>query len=315
MNPSLRARLLIAVMQLRRERRDLEDLARFRRGLPKRDDAADVAPPPAITAKFTVSRSQVGGRPVFRVDPPGGAIARSPIVYLHGGGFFLQIRDGHWWTAGELARRSGRSVIVPIYPLTPFTDCDAGSEWMLEVWRTQVESLGGGPRQREDDNKHPAAAAIVGDSAGGGLALALCQRLRSGDLEQPKLAVLLSPWLDLTMTRPASGEELEGSDPMLAPPGLAEAGRLWAGNRSTSDPLVSPVNADLAGLPPIAVHAGTRDILIADARRLAARAHAAGHEISLAEYRGLFHVFMTIPMPETARALDAVAAQIAAANR
>ncbi|MFY9487228.1 MAG: alpha/beta hydrolase fold domain-containing protein [Solirubrobacterales bacterium] len=298
MNPSFKARLLIAYMRIRRAKRDLEDLELFRRELSDRDDALEIEPPDSLSGQFEVSRELIAGRPVFTIAASGAADAAA-ILYLHGGGHFLQAREAHWWTAGELAQRTRCPVIFPLTALTPLANCDDVLPWLLDVYR----SIASGE-----------VAAIAGDSAGAGAALALAQLVREAGLAQPKLIVLFSPWLDLSMRHAAEGDQLDGRDPMLAVPGLIEAGRLWAGTRAIDDPLVSPVDLDLTGLAPVEIHAGTRDILINDARRLAARGRESGHPIELTEHRGLFHVFMTIPMPETDRVLTQVAEKIGVAQ-
>jgi acetyl esterase/lipase len=146
----------------------------------------------------------------------------------------------------------------------------------------------------------------MGDSAGGGLALSLTMQAIRAGLAKPAALVLLSPWLDVTMTDPAQ-EEIEKVDPLLVRAGPRAAGRWYAGAMSTTDPRVSPLYGDIAGLPPILMFCGTHDILVADARRLAARAAAEHADVEYHEEPGLMHVYPMLFFPESRKAQDRIA--------
>jgi acetyl esterase/lipase len=150
---------------------------------------------------------------------------------------------------------------------------------------------------------------LVGDSAGGGLSLALAQRLRDARRPLPPRIVLLSPWLDLTISDPRQGA-IARTDPMLDIPGLRAAGRWYADDLSPDDPAVSPLFGDLAGLPPIALFAGTNDLVFPDSDRLRARAREAGVDLTYREYLGLFHIWPMAGIPEGERAMDEMAAYL-----
>ena len=119
-------------------------------------------------------------------------------------------------------------------------------------------------------------------------------------MPSPPALVLLSPWLDVTMTDPAQ-IELEKVDPLLVRAGPKAAGRWYAGAMSTTDPRVSPLYGEIAGLPPILMFCGTHDILLTDARRLAARAAAEGGDVEYHEEPGLMHVYPLLFFPEFAQ--------------
>jgi acetyl esterase/lipase len=110
----------------------------------------------------------------------------------------------------------------------------------------------------------------------------------------------LSPWLDATLDEEAV-DDLEPSDPMLAETGLRAAGRWWAGRRHPADPLVSPIHADLRGLPPIHVYIGERDILRPAVEKLVERAGRDDVSLHVHEYPAMFHVWMTRAIPEGCR--------------
>jgi acetyl esterase/lipase len=128
----------------------------------------------------------------------------------------------------------------------------------------------------------------------------MATRLRDEGDPQPVSLVALSPWLDATLDEEAVAD-LEPTDPMLAESGLRAAGRWWAGLRSPSDPLVSPVRADLSDLPPIDVYIGRHDILRPAVSDLAKRADRHGVDLHVHEVSAMFHVWMTRRLPEGRR--------------
>lgn len=149
------------------------------------------------------------------------------------------------------------------------------------------------------DAGDPGLVTLAGDSAGGGLALAVAQTLRDRGIGAPSL-LLIAPWLDATMTDPRI-DPAATRDPVLSVPRLVRAGELYAGALPTSDPRVSPVNGSMAGLGPMTVLVGTRDLLVWDARRLHAAAVEAGVPIDYHEADGLIHVWPILPLPEARR--------------
>jgi acetyl esterase/lipase len=146
----------------------------------------------------------------------------------------------------------------------------------------------------------------MGDSAGGGLALALAQALKAEGLPQPGHIALLSPWLDLTMSDPATLAH-EARDPVLKTEAALAAARMYAGDLPLDDPRVSPILGEIEGLAGITVLTGTRDLLNPDARRFVARVQAGGQAAELIEYEGQVHAWMLLPLPEAHQARQQVA--------
>jgi epsilon-lactone hydrolase len=140
-------------------------------------------------------------------------------------------------------------------------------------------------------NDNPAARIVIaGESAGGGLAAATLLALRDGGLPLPRAGFLMSPWADLTL----SGPSLAGKaavDPALTPEGLRRRAGDYVAGRDPADDLISPLFGDLAGLPPLLIQAGSHEILLDDATRLAARAAAADVVVTLDVTPGAPHVF------------------------
>ncbi len=148
---------------------------------------------------------------------------------------------------------------------------------------------------------------LAGDSCGAGLSVGLAICCRNEGLRPPTGLILFSPWLDVTMTNPGI-PALTKLDPLLAPAGFVAAGQDWAGGRSVTDPLVSPLRDTLEKLPPITIHQGGHDILLPDAEKFAAKARAAGTHVDLRVWPTAIHVFAGAGRtPEARQALrDAV---------
>jgi monoterpene epsilon-lactone hydrolase len=201
----------------------------------------------------------------------------------------------HWGFCAELANRLGCTVDVPIYPLAPEHSVDEALAMVTAVYRELA----------------PERIALVGDSAGGGMALALAQRLAAEGLPEADDVVLLSPWVDIAMDNPEIPAVAE-RDPWLAVPGLIEAGRLYAGDVGAKDPRVSPIHGDLSKLRALSIFIGTRDVFLPDARLLAKRATEQGATVRLHEYEEMVHDFMLIQLlPEAKRALADIEAVLA----
>ena len=151
---------------------------------------------------------------------------------------------------------------------------------------------------------------LAGDSAGGGLALGLAQDLLADGAPLPERLVLLSPWLDLTLSNPAI-PEYERRDPWLAKAGLVEAGLVWAGGDDPTAPRLSPRNGALTGLPRVALFVGTREIAYPDVADLGRSAAEAGVEVDLTVAEGAVHVYPLVPAPEGTEGARGVVAAVA----
>lgn len=280
---SLRARALALLLRLSGRRRRYAD--------PNPDPARFVAtrgpearPTASMRRRLRVSWSIHDGREVCTVVPRGQATG--PVVlYLHGGAFIHPITRPHWDFIAGMAERLGATFVVPLYPLAPEHDCKAVSRFSLRLYRHLLDRYG------------PSGPILMGDSAGGGLALALAMQAVKEGLAQPGALVLLSPWLDLTVSDPAQAA-IEPHDVMLMRPGARAAGRWYAGDLPLDDWWVSPLHGELAGLPPVLMFCGTYDILVVDARRLAARARREGADLVYVEEPGLMHVYALMQLPE-----------------
>ncbi len=255
-------------------------------------------PPRRIRRRHLVEHTRRGGFEVYSVrgdqagqaGQAGQAAAAPAIVYLHGGGYVSEIHRRHWWLIAELAERSGLEVLVPIYGLAPAHHGTEARAFVITV----LEDL------RADGR----SAYLVGDSAGGGLAL-IAARATADRIPGVVLgATLIAPWLDLRMSNPGI-EAVEPEDPWLARPGLREAAVAWAADLPLEDPRVSPVRGDLGGLPPLQVLVGTRDITLPDCRLLRDRLPDDA-PLRYHEEPGALHVYPLLPVPEARAGRDAI---------
>lgn len=211
------------------------------------------------------------------------------IVYLHGGAYIGEISGSQYRWCADVVRRTGATAIVPIYPLAPRGTAAAIVSMMADLVDAVVAEHGTG------------AVAVAGDSAGGGLALATVQELVSRGVQPPARLVLISPWLDVTISDPASAVI---DDPLLGAVGLRACGRLWAGALDPAHPRVSPLFGSLAGLPHTDVYAGSLDVLCPDTARLQQRARDEGADITVVLREGLIHtwpMFLFLPEARAAR--------------
>jgi acetyl esterase/lipase len=260
-------------------------------------EAMTVGLPRVPDTAFT--EEDADGVPVTRVLAPGADPSRT-VLYLHGGGYTLGSRATHASLASRISAAAGMAVLLVEYRLAPEAPFPAAVDDAATAWRWLLAS-----------GQDPAAAAIAGDSAGGGLTLAALQRIRDDGMALPAGAVCLSPWADLEGT----GESCAPGavdDPMIGLEGLRESGRLYAGD-AVATPLASPIHADYTGLPPLLIQVGTREILLSDARTVAERARSAGVAVTLEEEEGLIHVFQGFPgVPESEAAVARIGAWLEA---
>jgi acetyl esterase/lipase len=148
---------------------------------------------------------------------------------------------------------------------------------------------------------------LMGDSAGGGLALALAQQAAGGPGPQPTGLVLVSPWVDLAGDTPGT-EEARADDPWLRLSKLRLYGGWWAGGDDLDRPEVSPLHGDCTGLPRTLVLCGTRDLLLPQVRAVVGRLRGAGVVVDYIEEPGLMHVYPVLPVPEARVARRRIAA-------
>ena len=226
------------------------DIEHSRRGL---NLLGNVVP---VAGGVTVEKTQVNG---LRSEwhRPRTAAAGKVMLYLHGGAYVLGGCASHRHLVSYLAKEGQVDALLPEYRLAPEHPFPAAVEDAVEVFCWLL------------DNGYDAGDIIVaGDSAGGGLSVSMMLALRDRELPLPAAAFLLSPWLDLS----ASGESMqtrEDHDPWFSPTDIPIVARYYCREDQIRDPLVSPVYADMRGIPPTHIQVGDDEILLSDATRLA----------------------------------------------
>ncbi|MEV0742169.1 alpha/beta hydrolase [Streptomyces sp. NPDC050549] len=197
------------------------------------------------------------------------------VVYVHGGAYVTGPAKVHWQWLDATVRATGMAGLLVDYGLAPQRPYPHGLDDVMAV----LASLRG-------DGVAPLV--IAGDSAGGGLAAAVCLRLRDEGLPLPSAALLISPWVDITMTDPR-GAELQKRDCMLSVRMLDMAAASYAGEHDRKHPYLSPLFGDMAGLPPTLVHMGTREMFVPEDSDFVRRCRDAGVVVSLIETPGGCH--------------------------
>lgn len=215
------------------------------------------------------------------------------LYYVHGGAFMAPIDAFHVRYATRLADAIGARIVLPDYPLAPeHTWADSHDALVADAAHWAGEEGG---------------AVLAGDSAGGGLALAMALSMRERGLAPATHLVLHAPWVDLTTSTPET-REVDAIDPWLFLSKVEAYAQWWAGSPDDlARPEVSPALADLADLPRALMLYGTRDLLSPGCRLLARRAVEAGWDLTSVEEPDLIHVYGLLPgIPESRRAFDQV---------
>ena len=224
------------------------------------------------------------------------------VVYFHGGGYNIGSAESHRSLLTHLATRARTRVFSADYRLAPESPYPAAIDDAVAAYRGLL-AVG----------TDPARVVVAGDSAGGGLALALLVRLRDAGEALPAGAVALSPWTDLAGSSPSVAAN-EGTDIMLGRPLLDHWAASYLDGAAADLPDASPLHADLSGLPPVLVQVGDTEVLLDDGARFAAKADTAGVDVTLQVEPDMFHVwaFFAGIVPESDAALDEVAGWILA---
>jgi acetyl esterase/lipase len=220
------------------------------------------------------------------------------VLYLHGGSYSAGSSHTHCSLISNVADAVGARALALNYRLAPENPFPAAVEDALTAYRWLLSS------------RVPAARiAVVGDSAGGGLALALLVAARDAGEPMPAAAVCLSPWTDLA----GSGESWTanlGADLIIERDKLLASARWYLGDADPRTPLASPLYADFTGLPPLLIQVGSEEILLSDAAGVAERAEAAGVAVTLEVWEGMQHVwqFSAKLLPEAGQAIERIGA-------
>jgi epsilon-lactone hydrolase len=235
------------------------------------------------------------GVPCVWASMPGTSTERT-IFYLHGGGYVIGSPNGYRELAAALSQAADARVLLIDYRLAPENPHPAGVQDATIAYRWLV-------KQEAD----PANTVVAGDSAGGGLTVALLAALRDAGDRLPAAAVCMSPWVDMTLSG-ASVDDRAELDPIVSRPLLENMAGAYLMGQDPQTPSASPLFADLSGLPPILILVGTSEALHDDSTRLADRAREAGVDVTLSVADEMYHVWpaMSSFLPEAREAVEEI---------
>jgi len=236
--------------------------------------------PISLLKNFNTQEAEQNARKVWTISP---IESKSDLIilYLHGGAYMSNITTEHWRLIEKLIGKTGATIVVPDYPLTPEAGYKETYAFVESIYTRLIAEY---PDKR---------IVFMGDSAGGGLALGFTQQLRDENKKQPDQIIIFSPWLDVTMSNPGL-ERLDREDNLLSIAGLKNAGQKYAANLELKDFHVSPVYGDLTGMCRISLFTGTRDILNADAQKFRQLMKEQDISFNYFEYPDMFHDWVII---------------------
>lgn len=235
--------------------------------------------PKKIKEKYKFKVKELNKRRVFIISPIEDKDINKIILYLHGGSYVGALNNEHWNFLSDIVDDTGAIIIVPDYPLTPKYNYKNVFDMIEPLYKSILE-------KKEDKN-----FILMGDSAGGGLALALTEKLGEKNIELPNKTILLSPWLDVTLKNPEISK-IEPNDPVLNKLALIISGEHYAGKDGKNSYLVNPINGPLDKLKDVTLFTGTYDILNADAKLLFQKAKENNLNINMKEYEKAVHIWM-----------------------
>jgi acetyl esterase/lipase len=257
------------------------------------------AQPPA--ADVRIEKIVIGGIPAVDIRVGKGTPSVT-ILHFHGGVYAIGSGEDSVGLSADIARPSNARVIAVDYRLAPENPYPAATADALAAYRGLLGEVS------ESSN-----IAVTGESAGGGLAMATVLEAKKAGLRLPNSVVLLSPWVDLTQ----SGSSIETKakvDPVIKVEALQVRADEYLAGADPRGPLVSPIFADLSGMPPMLIQVGSHEILLDDAVRLAAKAASDDVSVILDVISGAFHVSQAFGamLDEAKEALKRVATFLAA---
>lgn len=250
-------------------------------------------PPKFIGSKYAVENFVVSNRNCYTMSPSQDTCIH--IIFLHGGAYRYPSTFFHWVLIDSIMKEVPCKTTFVDYPLAPEHKCKENVSAMMDVYNKLFKKC---------DNQK---IVLMGDSAGGGLALVMAQLIKSQNITpKPKKVVLLSPWLDISMETEIP-KELQKKDVVLDRDILKKSGIDYAGALDTKDPLCSPFYGDSKDVGEIALFIGTQDILYIDALRFKKKARKENYDLDFHEYKDMLHDWVLFPINETAEAIKKIA--------
>lgn len=218
-------------------------------------------------------------RKIFIITPKEETTNPLKILYFHGGSYVAEASKDHWDFIQKIVETTKATVIMPDYPLTPKHNYKDVFEMVEPLYKEIIQKI---------DTKN---LILMGDSAGGGLTLALEEKIGEKNIPQPQKTILISPWLDVRLNNPKI-DEVQKTDKELNKETLLLAGIAYAGEDGINSYLVNPIDGDLSKLQNIVIMTGTNDILNPDVSILVEKAKQVGVNIQVKEYKGAPHIWI-----------------------
>lgn len=235
--------------------------------------------PNKIEETCQLETKQFMGRNIFIIARKDKEKSKTKILYFHGGSYVAEATNEHWEFIEQIVEDTGATVILPDYPLTPKYTYKEVFEMVVPLYKEILDKV--------DTNN----LILIGDSAGGGLGLALEEKIGEENLPMPAKTILISPWLDVRLTNPEI-DEVQKSDKELNKETLKLAGIAYAGEDGINSYLVNPIDGDLSKLKNVTILTGTNDILNPDTKVLKEKAEKVGIQIEIKEYEQAGHIWM-----------------------
>lgn len=254
----------------------------------KRQLAENPEPPKIIKKRFDVVKEQINDD-FYYVMKPLGKAAEKHIFFLHGGGYVYEINELHWGFLARILKDLNCRITIPIYPLLPNHEGKEIFDMLVPIYEKLISET------------HTENIVVMGDSAGGGMSLALAEFLKEKQLPQPGNIILISPALDMSFTNPEINK-VKGTDPMLALPSLIQIGKWYFSEKGSKYYLASPIYGDFNGLGEISLFTGTNDVLYPDAKKFKEMAEKKGIKINYYEYSSMIHIWPLLIFPESKKA-------------
>ena len=218
-------------------------------------------------------------RKIFTITKKDGIENDTTILYFHGGSYVAELSKEHWNFIKDIAVDTGCTIIVPDYPLTPKYNYEDVEQFSISFYEQLIQKI--------DTEK----LIIMGDSAGGGLALGLCEKLGEKDLAMPNKLILISPWLDTTLSN-SKIDEVQKLDKDLNKETLKLAGIAYTGENGINSNFANPILGLFSKLPETIIYTGTNDILNPDVSVLVEKANQEQKEITVKEEDGKGHIWI-----------------------
>lgn len=235
--------------------------------------------PEEIKIDCNIEIEEFIGRKVFIITPKNTQKTNKVILYLHGGSYVAETSNNHWEFLEKIVNDTGVTVILPDYPLTPKYTYKDVFAMITPLYKEIIEEV--------DVNN----LILMGDSAGGGMALALLERIGEENVVLPSKTVLISPWVDVRLENPKI-DEVQKRDTDLNKDSLKLAGVAYAGEDGMNNYLVNPIDGDLSKLKNVTILTGTNDILNPDIDILQEKAKKVNVDIEVKEYEGAGHIWI-----------------------